>query len=71
MSCWFPLMLDVIRENDIHNWQARFVDDLQHISPRSEESRLRGALFSRATCSAKNIVGSCGVDVLLVSLEKG
>ncbi|MDK7152246.1 universal stress protein UspC, partial [Klebsiella pneumoniae] len=24
-----------------------------------------------ATCSAKNIVGSCGVDVLLVSLEKG
>ncbi|HFT0813396.1 TPA: universal stress protein UspC, partial [Klebsiella pneumoniae] len=26
---------------------------------------------SRATCSAKNIVGSCGVDVLLVSLEKG
>ena len=30
-------MLDVIRENDIHNWQARFVDDLQHISPRSEE----------------------------------
>ncbi len=34
-------MLDVIRENDIHNWQARFVEDLQHISPRSEESRLR------------------------------
>ena len=29
------------------------------------------ALFSRATCSAKSIVGSCGVDVLLVSLEKG
>ena len=29
------------------------------------------SLFSRATCSAKNIVGSCGVDVLLVSLEKG
>ncbi|MDX7218186.1 universal stress protein UspC, partial [Escherichia coli] len=28
-------------------------------------------LFSRATCSAKSIVGSCGVDVLLVSLEKG
>ncbi|HBT2412398.1 TPA: universal stress protein UspC, partial [Klebsiella pneumoniae subsp. pneumoniae] len=25
----------------------------------------------RATCSAKSIVGSCGVDVLLVSLEKG
>ncbi|HFF7259844.1 TPA: universal stress protein UspC, partial [Klebsiella pneumoniae] len=22
-------------------------------------------------CSAKSIVGSCGVDVLLVSLEKG
>ena len=37
-------MLDVIRENDIHNWQARFVDDLQHISPRSEESRLRGKI---------------------------
>ena len=29
------------------------------------------SLFSRATCSAKNIVGSSGVDVLLVSLEKG
>ena len=29
------------------------------------------SLFSRATCSAKSIVGSCGVDVLLVSLEKG
>ncbi|RBZ88842.1 universal stress protein UspC, partial [Klebsiella pneumoniae] len=29
------------------------------------------SLFSRATCSAKNIVGSCGVDVLLVTLEKG
>ena len=28
------------------------------------------SLFSRATCSAKNIVGSCGVDVLLVSLER-
>ncbi|MCR1576795.1 MAG: universal stress protein UspC [Klebsiella aerogenes] len=27
------------------------------------------SLFSRATCSAKNIVGSSGVDVLLVSLE--
>ncbi|VFS42384.1 Alpha,alpha-trehalose-phosphate synthase [UDP-forming] [Serratia liquefaciens] len=37
-------MLDVIRENDIHNWQARFVEDLQHISPRSEESRLRGKI---------------------------
>ena len=37
-------MLDVIRENDIHNWQARFVDDLQHILPRSEESRLRGKI---------------------------
>lgn len=29
------------------------------------------SLFSRATCSAKNIVGSSGVDVLLISLEKG
>ncbi|ADO48156.1 universal stress protein UspC [[Enterobacter] lignolyticus] len=30
------------------------------------------SFFSRATCAAKNIVGnSCGVDVLLVSLEKG
>ena len=29
------------------------------------------SLFSRATCSAKDIVGSSGVDVLLVSLEKG
>lgn len=29
------------------------------------------SLFSRATCSAKSIVGSSGVDVLLVSLEKG
>ena len=29
------------------------------------------SLFSRATCSANNIVGSSGVDVLLVSLEKG
>lgn len=28
------------------------------------------SLFSRATCSAKSIVGSSGVDVLLVSLEK-
>ena len=27
------------------------------------------SLFSRATCSAKSIVGSCGVDVLLVSLK--
>ncbi len=29
------------------------------------------SLFSRATCSAKDIVGSSGVDVLLVCLEKG
>ena len=26
------------------------------------------SFFSRATCSAKNIVGNCGVDVLLVTL---
>ena len=29
------------------------------------------SLFSRATCSAKDIEGSSGVDVLLVCLEKG
>ena len=29
------------------------------------------SLFSRATCSAKSIIGSSGVEVLLVSLEKG
>lgn len=29
------------------------------------------SLFSRATCSAKDIVGSSSVDVLLVCLEKG
>jgi hypothetical protein len=28
------------------------------------------SLFSRATCSAKDIVGSSGVDVLLVSWKK-
>ena len=34
-------MLEAIRENDIERWQSRFIDDLQHITPRSEESQLR------------------------------
>lgn len=34
-------MLKAIRENDIERWQARFIDDLKHITPRSEESQLQ------------------------------
>ena len=34
-------MLEAIRENDIERWQARFIDDLKHITPRSEESQLQ------------------------------
>lgn len=33
-------MLEIIKDNDIHNWQARFVSDLKRITPRSEESQL-------------------------------
>ncbi|EOF4705183.1 alpha,alpha-trehalose-phosphate synthase [Klebsiella sp. MISC125] len=33
-------MLAVIKENDIHHWQARFIADLKQIEPRSEESHL-------------------------------
>lgn len=42
-------MLEAIRENDIERWQARFIDDLKHITPRSEESQLRSkvATFPR------------------------
>jgi trehalose 6-phosphate synthase len=41
--CW------TIRENDIHNWQARFVDDLQHIShaQRGEPSAGKIATFPK------------------------
>ena len=34
-------MMKVIRENDIDRWQSRFIDDLNNISPRSEESNLQ------------------------------
>ncbi len=34
-------MLAVIKDNDIHHWQERFISDLQQIEPRSEESRLQ------------------------------
>lgn len=34
-------MLAVIKENDIHHWQARFIHDLQQITPRTEETRLQ------------------------------
>ncbi len=34
-------MMKVIRENDIDHWQARFIEDLNHITPRSVESNLQ------------------------------
>ncbi|MGL4724879.1 MAG: alpha,alpha-trehalose-phosphate synthase [Scandinavium sp.] len=34
-------MLEVIKQNDIYHWQARFIDDLKQITPRSDESRLQ------------------------------
>jgi len=34
-------MMKVIRENDIDHWQARFIKDLNHITPRSVESNLQ------------------------------
>ncbi|UGB01147.1 alpha,alpha-trehalose-phosphate synthase [Leclercia sp. G3L] len=34
-------MMKVIRENDIDRWQARFIDDLNQITPRSVESNLQ------------------------------
>ncbi|MGK9175489.1 alpha,alpha-trehalose-phosphate synthase [Yokenella regensburgei] len=34
-------MLEVILKNDIHHWQARFIDDLKGITPRSEQSYLQ------------------------------
>ncbi len=34
-------MLAVIKDNDIHRWQERFISDLQQVEPRSEESRLQ------------------------------
>ncbi|MDR9888979.1 alpha,alpha-trehalose-phosphate synthase [Pseudenterobacter timonensis] len=34
-------MMKVIRENDINNWQARFINDLGRITPRSAESNLQ------------------------------
>lgn len=42
-------MLEAIRENDIERWQARFIDDLKHITPRSEESQMQNkvATFPR------------------------
>ena len=42
-------MLEAIRENDIERWQARFIDDLKRITPRSEESQLQNkvATFPR------------------------
>lgn len=33
-------MLAVIKENDIHRWQERFIADLKEIEPGSEESHL-------------------------------
>lgn len=39
-------MPDVIRENNVHNWQARFAGDLQYISPRSKEGHLRGRIVA-------------------------
>jgi len=42
-------MLEAIRENDIERWQARFINDLNCITPRSEESQLQNkvATFPR------------------------
>lgn len=42
-------MLEAIKENDIQRWQARFIDDLKRITPRSEESQLKNkvATFPR------------------------
>ncbi len=34
-------MMKVIRENDIDRWQARFIEDLNQITPRSVESNLQ------------------------------
>ena len=34
-------MMKVIRENDIDRWQARFIEDLNEIMPRSAESNLQ------------------------------
>ncbi|MEB6378236.1 alpha,alpha-trehalose-phosphate synthase [Leclercia adecarboxylata] len=34
-------MMKVIRENDIDRWQARFIEDLNEITPRSVESNLQ------------------------------
>ena len=34
-------MLEVIKKNDIHHWQERFIDDLKGIAPRSADSRLQ------------------------------
>jgi trehalose 6-phosphate synthase len=34
-------MLEVIKKNDIHHWQARFIDDLKEITPRSAQSVLQ------------------------------
>jgi trehalose 6-phosphate synthase len=34
-------MMKVIRENDIDRWQARFIEDLNEIMPRSVESNLQ------------------------------
>ncbi|MFE4110707.1 MULTISPECIES: alpha,alpha-trehalose-phosphate synthase [Kosakonia] len=34
-------MLKVIKENDIHRWQQRFISDLKRITPRSVQSQLQ------------------------------
>ena len=34
-------MLAVIKDNDIHRWQERFIADLKQVEPRSEESQLQ------------------------------
>ena len=34
-------MLAVIKRNDIHHWQERFIDDLKAVTPRSEQSDLQ------------------------------
>jgi len=34
-------MLDIIKKNDIDNWQKRFISDLKQITPRSAQSQLQ------------------------------
>jgi trehalose 6-phosphate synthase len=34
-------MLAVVKDNDIHRWQERFIADLKRIEARNEESHLQ------------------------------